>query len=177
MKRIGEKINWKKVEWWRNDWVLLLWVGAKSLEFFRNFCEGAHSKVVLSPFVFQGLFCCVIAEFAPNVTDTSHPDYFTHDAVVFYSLFCSCFKEQCIYCITLLYFKRIYLHCAVLKHYLVLGIPQLFLFFLLFSYLQSSRQEDRSHSLDCGCSNKEETGRACPPLISLAQTLVVNGKC
>lgn len=48
--------------------------------FFRNFCEGAHSTVFL--FVFQGLFCRVIAEFAPNVTDMSHPDYFTHDAVV-----------------------------------------------------------------------------------------------
>ncbi len=43
--------------------------------------------------------------------------------------------------------------------------------------LKSSRQEDRSHSSDCACSNKEETGRAHPLLISLAQTLVVNGKC
>ncbi len=52
-----------------------------------------------------------------------------------------------------------------------------FFFFLLFSSLLSSRQEDRSHSFNCVCSNKEETGRARPPLISLAQTLVVNGKC
>ncbi len=51
-------------------------------------------------------------------------------------------------------------------------------FFLLISAsLLSSRQEDRSHSFNCVCSNKEETGRARPPLISLAQTLVVNGKC
>ncbi len=50
-------------------------------------------------------------------------------------------------------------------------------FFLLFASLSSSRQDDRSHSLDSVCSNKEETGRARPLLISLAQTLVVNGKC
>lgn len=31
---------------------------------------------------FKVLFCCVIAEFAPNVTDMSHPGYFTHDALV-----------------------------------------------------------------------------------------------
>ncbi len=52
-----------------------------------------------------------------------------------------------------------------------------FLFFLVFASLMSPRQEDRSHSFDCACSNKEETGRACPMLISLAQTLVVNRKC
>ncbi len=50
-------------------------------------------------------------------------------------------------------------------------------FFFLFAFLSSSRQEDRYHSFDCECSNKEETGRACPPPISLAQILVVNGKC
>lgn len=53
--------------------------------FSRDFCEGAHSTVVLFLFVFQGLFCCVIAEFAPNVTDMSHPDYVTHDAAGFFS--------------------------------------------------------------------------------------------
>lgn len=31
---------------------------------------------------FKVLFCCVIAEFAPNVTDMSHPGYFTPDALV-----------------------------------------------------------------------------------------------
>ncbi len=56
------------------------------------------------------------------------------------------------------------------------GIQKVF-FFLFAICLLSSRQEDRSHSLDCVCSNKEETGRDRPPLISLAQTLVVNGKC
>lgn len=50
--------------------------------FFRNFREGAHSTVVLFLIVFQGLFCRGIAEFAPNVTYMSHPDYSTHDAVV-----------------------------------------------------------------------------------------------
>ncbi len=40
-----------------------------------------------------------------------------------------------------------------------------------------TRQEDRYHSFDCSCSNKEETGRAHPLLISLAQILAVNGKC
>lgn len=35
---------------------------------------------------FKVLFCCVIAEFAPNVTDMSHPGYFTHDALV--DVFC-----------------------------------------------------------------------------------------
>ncbi len=53
------------------------------------------------------------------------------------------------------------------------GIRQLFVF-LLFASLPSSRQEDRSHSFDCACSNKEESGRAHPLLI---QILVVNGKC
>ncbi len=43
-----------------------------------------------------------------------------------------------------------------------------FLFFLLFASLLSSKQEDRYHSFDCACSNKKETGRVCPPLISLA---------
>ncbi len=52
-----------------------------------------------------------------------------------------------------------------------------FFFLLLIATLLSSRQEDRYHSFDCACSNKEETDRARPPLISLAQTLVVNGKC
>ncbi len=52
-----------------------------------------------------------------------------------------------------------------------------FFFFLLFSSLLSSSKEDSSHSFDCACSNKKETGRAHPLLISLAQTLVVNGKC
>ncbi len=50
-------------------------------------------------------------------------------------------------------------------------------FFLLFVSLLSSRQEDRYHSFDRACSNKEETGWACPPLISLAQILALNGKC
>lgn len=36
---------------------------------------------------FKVLFCCVIAEFAPNVTDMSHPGYFTHDALVVVVLF------------------------------------------------------------------------------------------
>ncbi len=49
--------------------------------------------------------------------------------------------------------------------------------FLLFASFLSSRQEDISHSFHCASSNKEETGRARPPLVSLAQTLVVNGKC
>lgn len=67
---------------------------------------------------FKVLFCCVIAEFAPNVTDMSHPGYFTHDALVvvvffFYRPLFSCLKEQCVYCITFLSFKRIYSHCAV----------------------------------------------------------------
>ncbi len=61
-------------------------------------------------------------------------------------------------------------------HWDVKGTRQLF-FFLLSASLPSSRQEDRSHSFDCACNNKEETGRAHPWLISLAQTLVVNGKC
>ncbi len=57
------------------------------------------------------------------------------------------------------------------------GYANFFLSFQLFASLLSFRQEDRCHSVDCACSNKEETGRARPPLISLAQTLVVNGKC
>ncbi len=48
-------------------------------------------------------------------------------------------------------------------------------FFLLFASLL--RQEDGPHFFDNACSYKEETGRACPLLISLTQTLVVNGKC
>ncbi len=56
------------------------------------------------------------------------------------------------------------------------GIRQLF-GFLLFASVSISRQEDRSCSFDCVCSNKAEMSRARPPLISLAQTLVVNGKC
>ncbi len=43
--------------------------------------------------------------------------------------------------------------------------------------LPSSRQEDRYHSFDGACCNKEETGRARPPLISLPQTPVVSGRC
>ncbi len=39
------------------------------------------------------------------------------------------------------------------------GHPNFFSF-LLFASLPSSRQEDGYHSLDCACSNKEETGRA-----------------
>ncbi len=31
--------------------------------------------------------------------------------------------------------------------------------------------------LSCACSDKEDTGRARPLLISLAQILVINGKC
>ncbi len=75
--------------------------------------------------------------------------------------------------------KRNALFC-VWKHCLVpsfKGIRQLFFSFVLFASLLSSRQEDTYHSFDCVCSNKEETGRAHPPLISLAQILVVNGKC
>ncbi len=49
--------------------------------------------------------------------------------------------------------------------------------FLKCRKIQGSRREDRIHSLDCACSNKVETARARPPLISLAQTLVVNEKC
>ncbi len=49
--------------------------------------------------------------------------------------------------------------------------------FLLFASFLSSRQDDRYHSFDCACNNKEKTGRARPLLISLAQILVVNGKC
>ncbi len=52
-----------------------------------------------------------------------------------------------------------------------------FYFYLLSGFLPSSRQEDRYHSFNCACINKEETGRARPLLISLAQTLVINGKC
>ncbi len=52
-----------------------------------------------------------------------------------------------------------------------------FSFPLLFGSLLSSRQEYRYHSFNCACSNKGETGRALPMLISLAQLLVVNGKC
>ncbi len=48
---------------------------------------------------------------------------------------------------------------------------------LLSASVPSSRQEDRYNSFNCVCSNKEETGRARPLLISLAQILVVNGKC
>ncbi len=48
------------------------------------------------------------------------------------------------------------------------------LFFLLFVFLPSSSQEDKCHSFDC---DKEEKDRARPLLISLAQILVVNGKC
>ncbi len=58
------------------------------------------------------------------------------------------------------------------------GYPTFFIHFVrLFASLLSSRQDDRYHSFNCVCSNKEETGRAHPPLISLAQVLVVNGKC
>ncbi len=41
-------------------------------------------------------------------------------------------------------------------------------FFLLFATLLSSRQEDTYHSFNCAFSNKEETGRVHPQLISLA---------
>lgn len=61
--------------------------------FFRNHCEGAHSTVVASPFVFRRSFCCVIAEFAPNVTDMSNPDYFTHNAIVLTGS-CSVVRER-----------------------------------------------------------------------------------
>lgn len=57
--------------------MLLLSVGAKRLVIL-SFC-------FLGPLVKSLGFCSlcpVIAEFAPNVADTSHPDYFTHDAVV-----------------------------------------------------------------------------------------------
>ncbi len=40
--------------------------------------------------------------------------------------------------------------------------------YLLFASLSSFRKEDRSHSFNCVCSDREETGRARPPLISLA---------
>ncbi len=53
-------------------------------------------------------------------------------------------------------------------------VPTLFSFWSAFHV--SSRQEDRSHSFVRACSNKEEMDRDHPPLISLAQTLVVNGK-
>ncbi len=43
--------------------------------------------------------------------------------------------------------------------------------------LWSFKQKDRHHSFDSACSDKEEMGRAHPPLTSLAQSLVVNGKC
>ncbi len=45
--------------------------------------------------------------------------------------------------------------------------------FLFFAFPLSSRQKDRYHSFNCACSNKEETGRVCPQLISLAQIPVV----
>ncbi len=45
----------------------------------------------------------------------------------------------------------------------------IFNFFKKFVSLPSSRQEDRYHSFDCASSNKEEVGKARPPLISLAQ--------
>lgn len=64
---------------------------------FMTFCEGARSTVVLSLSVSPGLFCRVIAEFAPKVTDTSPPDYFTHYAVVvvfFYRPTLTCFTEK-----------------------------------------------------------------------------------
>ncbi len=57
------------------------------------------------------------------------------------------------------------------------GICQHFFLFLWFASLPNLRQADRYLSFDCSCSNKEETGRARPPIISLAQILVVNGKC
>ncbi len=53
----------------------------------------------------------------------------------------------------------------------------LLIFFRLFASLPSSRQEDRFHFFNCACSNKKEPCRARQPLISLAQILVVNGKC
>ncbi len=52
-------------------------------------------------------------------------------------------------------------------------------FFLSF-YLPPSWVPDNKidpNYFDFAYSNKEETGRAHPLLISLAQTLVVNGKC
>ncbi len=39
--------------------------------------------------------------------------------------------------------------------------------FLFVICLPSSRQADRYHSFDCACRNREDTGRARPPLISL----------
>ncbi len=67
--------------------------------------------------------------------------------------------------------KLLRVHCTKFKR------NTLFFSSLLFTSPLSSRQADRFQSLYSVCSNKEETGRAWSQLISLAQILVVNGKC
>lgn len=62
--------------------MLLLSVGAKRLVIL-SFCFlGPLVKELVQQSLGFCSLCPVIAEFAPNVADTSHPNYFTHDAVV-----------------------------------------------------------------------------------------------
>lgn len=63
-------------------------------------------EFILQLFCLSFKVCFVIAEFAPNVTDMSHSDFVTHNAILFGSPLISYLREHCIYCITFLYFKE-----------------------------------------------------------------------
>lgn len=59
-------------------------------------------EFILQLFCLSFKVCFVIAEFAPNVTDMSHSDFVTHNAILFGSPLLCYFREHCIYCITCL---------------------------------------------------------------------------
>lgn len=69
-------------------------------------------KELIQQSVFQRLFCCIIAEFAPSVTDMSHPDHFTHNAFLLKPL-AQFLKSDTSSLSPCLYLQRIFFHCGV----------------------------------------------------------------